>query len=445
MTIRLIQKPSIIPEMMVYIRRNEKATISDFIGLGLNQDTAYTALEKMMKLKLVFREKEAGFPVHIYYYLTKKGEMIANKLLEIESVLEQTVARYKADMEALEEAKGTEEEMLDVALKLGELCYAIGEWDEAIKYSERSLVLARSLDEKDGVLDSQFNIARIYEAKSEWDKALGSYQDLLDEARIQGKDQWTSEASMGLGRINWRRGSYDEAIKHLEACLAEARESSNTRGQAKALVDLGNVRAEMGEYDQALKFHSDALKILEELQDMNELARCYNNMGTVFRLRENYDMALEHYKKQLKIARKMNNPRGCGYGLTNAGYCHAKLGDLKKAMEYNDEAFELAKPLDDKNLTTSINLTYGVIYSIKREWNAASMWFSNSLDISKNMNIPYTEAMIHLEYGNMLKGRGTPDEAMRQYELALNLWKNIGNKMQTTYVSGMISALKAES
>ena len=79
--IGVLEKPVGTMKILVHLHQNEKTTITTLLkNEQLNQRTTYSALEKLQKEGLIFQEKTMGFPLCKYYFLTKKGKKVAERL-----------------------------------------------------------------------------------------------------------------------------------------------------------------------------------------------------------------------------------------------------------------------------------------------------------------------------------------------------------------------------
>lgn len=85
-----LEKPIGTLKILVHLRENKKATITNLIqDVELNQRTTYSALENLQNQGLIFQEKTNGFPVCKYYKLTEKGDEVAYYLDTVACLLTQ--------------------------------------------------------------------------------------------------------------------------------------------------------------------------------------------------------------------------------------------------------------------------------------------------------------------------------------------------------------------
>ena len=83
----LEQKASI--HILLALREYEKLTVSELIRIvPYTQNAVYTAKTKLIEAGLIKEEKKEIFPFTIVHSLTPKGRKVAEKLLEIEKILE---------------------------------------------------------------------------------------------------------------------------------------------------------------------------------------------------------------------------------------------------------------------------------------------------------------------------------------------------------------------
>lgn len=75
--------------VLVYLLKNDGSTVSDILNKGdFSQTSLYNALRKLKDAGLIEEKLEETFPRRRLISLTDKGRSVAEKLEEIERVLE---------------------------------------------------------------------------------------------------------------------------------------------------------------------------------------------------------------------------------------------------------------------------------------------------------------------------------------------------------------------
>jgi len=79
-------------EILLYLRKHSKASRSDLRdNIGVVLTTLYkTSLPTLKEVGLIHEETTKKFPYTVYIELTEKGKKIAEKLVEIETVLKES-------------------------------------------------------------------------------------------------------------------------------------------------------------------------------------------------------------------------------------------------------------------------------------------------------------------------------------------------------------------
>ena len=81
---------------------------------------------------------------------------------------------------------------------------------------------------------------------------------------------------------------------------------------------------------------------MKKLGDNDAIGTTTVNMGEIYFARNDYDSALIFYERSLEAYRK-SETGNVPYSLNNIGKVYAMKGDINKAIEYQKEAYEIAK------------------------------------------------------------------------------------------------------
>jgi DNA-binding MarR family transcriptional regulator len=77
-------------ELLILLLNNDKLKLSEIVRkLGRSQATIYRAIENLKELELV-SDETTGYPVKRFMSLTEKGRRVAEKLVEVEGVLQES-------------------------------------------------------------------------------------------------------------------------------------------------------------------------------------------------------------------------------------------------------------------------------------------------------------------------------------------------------------------
>jgi DNA-binding MarR family transcriptional regulator len=84
-----LEKPVGTIRILLHLAEMKETTISSLVReLGMNQRTAYSALDKLLSARLIYREEESNFPRFCKkYYLTDHGLAVAMVLRAADLVM----------------------------------------------------------------------------------------------------------------------------------------------------------------------------------------------------------------------------------------------------------------------------------------------------------------------------------------------------------------------
>ena len=108
-------------------------------------------------------------------------------------------------------------------------------------------------------------------------------------------------------------------------------------GDYRTLVEL---------YDSLLP--KDYLKDKSLLSKKNYHSTLIGSLGNAYRDLGEVRKAIEYYDEALRIAKEIEDKQGEGACLGNLGIAYHILGEVRKAIEYYDEALRIAKEIGDK-------------------------------------------------------------------------------------------------
>ncbi len=142
-------------------------------------------------------------------------------------------------------------------------------------------------------------------------------------------------------------GDYEKALEYHQKALLEVKKIKNESFkpvfQAQALNNIGFVYLSVNKSNEASQIFAEGLKIknLEDLQPVL-YASLLDNYG-YSRFKINPKEALKYFKEAFNVSDKLNDIQGKATSLTHLTEYYLAQNDTIKALEYNKEAYKLAK------------------------------------------------------------------------------------------------------
>jgi predicted ATPase/DNA-binding SARP family transcriptional activator len=155
---------------------------------------------------------------------------------------------------------------------LGILAGEQGDLDVARGAFERSLGLARSLEERDLTISALINLGNLRFFERDLERAGTLYGEALELGRLAGDPHRSGIALENLGAVALARGDLDDALLRFEECLAAVTESANEERIATVGRGLAHVLIERGERSRAAELLATSLATSRRLGEPAAIA-----------------------------------------------------------------------------------------------------------------------------------------------------------------------------
>ena len=239
--------------------------------------------------------------------------------------------------------------------------YKIGKLGEAITINQYSFELKKKIYPKDSALlqHGLKNRAFFYFKNNAYTKSIQSYEELL---RINSKNTYAADAYASLGRCYAKIGDYYKAAFHFDLARSLLQEKNAYKNLITNNINAAGVDikiATLSSYNRGIKnlLFTDSLA-----QKMNSKASTRYNinilLGTLYNQEKNlkFKKALDYYQEALEIAKKLNDSARIGRTLEIIGNLYNTFDpDLaihyhKKSIDYNDKKDTLQLAISISNI-----------------------------------------------------------------------------------------------
>ncbi len=269
----------------------------------------------------------AGDNAQAIYYLQKAGEKAQSV-----SAFSEALAFYEKARSLLPFEKGIENLQVALEVRIGEIMWILGNYDQARQSLLVALNLARALNNALGQADALYQLGRIAIRMSQLVDAERFISESLELATEIGNPSAKARAHYGLGVVSWRLGGdFATANMHYQACLELAREAGDTTQTINAVLGLGINAMRMRDYPAAHQYFSDGQKLAIEAGNQERLATIVLNEGEVWRAEGNFLQARNHYHRALSIARIIGEPALATVSQGNLGFTAMQTGETEEA------------------------------------------------------------------------------------------------------------------
>ncbi len=335
----------------------------------------------------------------------------------------------------------TDRRELDAYLRLANISYTIGDWDDAMSYYKRVTTLSHKLNEKVKLAEAQRNTGHIFKRQSEWDEGIKYFEASLDSLKGISNAVGVADSHRGLGYVYWRKGDYDKAKSNFIIAMENAEKSGDKAMIGMVHIEMGLVNSDMGNLEDAIGHYMESIKLLEEAREWQQLSRAYNNIGDTFLQQQQWEEAIKYFDLCKQSATKMNHMNMIGWSLFNTAEALAMSGNPDEAIEKCNESIEILKKLHDHVGISAAYRNLGTAYRFKEEWASAEKNFKEAEKRLDKINSPFNLAHLDLELGIMYAEKGDKSKAGKYLKKAAKIFEEIGAQKYLERVNEHLNGL----
>lgn len=261
------------------------------------------------------------------------------------------------------------------------------------------------------------------------------YRTAPDEALVYGTraknlaeqisfQKGLADAYKNIGLGNYMQGDYKDAIQDWELALEIYEELGDDQLVANIIGNIGSIYYSSGVSDLAIEYYLRALKIAEKLGDSKRIGTLLLNIGSVYSEQPTVlDTALNYYHRALQIGRSIEYQDLMGLGSINLGQLYLKKEAYDSAFFY----LEGAQAFLTSNIDIAASLNdIGKIYAEKGNFKAAIQYHQDALELAVQEQAQLEIARIFLGLASTSMKQGNPRLAIKYYEEAKVISKELG-------------------
>ncbi len=313
----------------------------------------------------------------------------------------------------------------DLRYYVGQACYKLAKYPEAIEHWQRALESERATHDRSGE-------ARTLRALAQLDKNQGRYAEGIalgeQAAAIYAELGDTRNAGLAwivLGAIHDSVGDYQLALQSYEHATA-AFGTERSANRANALYQIGITYKNLGQYSEALRHYSEALDIYRQLNDLGNQAVVLGNTGVLYGTMGDDERGIEYNQAALTLARKVKDRRGETIGLLNLADSYWRLGNRERAVQALEEDLALARSIGARTETALALKNLGDIHSVAGDFDRAREYYDEALRIQRDMGERRTEESTLIALSDLALREHHVDEAMNLARDALTIAHDSG-------------------
>ncbi|HET9479116.1 MAG TPA: tetratricopeptide repeat protein, partial [Pyrinomonadaceae bacterium] len=272
----------------------------------------------------------------------------------------------------------------------------------------------------------------VYNRKQDRSKAEEMFDKAEELYRAASNNEGVNEVLRQRGTLYRETGRYNEARAQFQQGLDAARATGLEAQQINALIDLSYLASNIGE-PEAESYAQQAVTIAQQKQLDNLAAAGLNELGISYHFKQDYAKAEHYFSEAIQLARANKGRVAEARGMSNLAGVYIATLRVDQGLELARQALDFFK---EKNYPqrASFCLTHMVRGNRRKgDYATALKWANEKLEIAKQGSAQPTIASSYVEIGAVLMEREDLPAALKQYDDALNIYKDLNNKLQISF------------
>lgn len=196
---------------------------------------------------------------------------------------------------------------------------------------------------------------------------------------------------------------------------------------------VGGCHRRLGDIQKALEHHEESLDILGKLNHVQQVS-AFEKAGLCCRIMGEYAKALQYLEDALEMA-LMNNQR-TGTLYCNVGLCHNVMGNEDQAIHYYHLGIQELRKIGDRNREALYLGNIANIYARQERYEEARSLYQEVIDISLETGVKANECITRGNFGDLLINIGaweqSEQELLKAIEIGTEIYPIAANVFQST-------------
>ena len=354
------------------------------IRLAIGPDAAATNREEIARLyggiglqSYYLRDDQAAETflrksIEAYGALGNRRQQAVN--LSLLGTTQGNAGRFDDAAKSVREALAIYEDVKDHAhvaeslARLANISFRGGDYRKALEWAFRALDLHRTLDtpEPRRMADLLENLGNIFWAIRQFDKALEYHRQCLELRLTIGERRALASTYSNIGLILSSNGNFDGALAEYAKALVIRRELNNPADLAVSLNNIGSVQMSLRKTAEARENLRESLALCEKHGYARESAPPLNSLGDIWRLEGDLKQALDYHGRALQARERSGDRLGVVTSLIEVAEDLEMQQDLpgaEKRLEQAVKAWEtLSQQVSDPTQLGTFRSAVGSLY-----------------------------------------------------------------------------------
>ncbi|NOZ63275.1 MAG: CHAT domain-containing protein [Calditrichaeota bacterium] len=300
-------------------------------------------------------------------------------------------------------------------------------WERAILYQKELVDRAKDSGDGEQLIEQMRYLIYFYTQNKDYDKAISYQKQYLQIAEKYHQKEEAADSYRRLGLVYEQSRDYSAAVENFSKAVQEYRALGDSLKVAECLKNRGRIfLLYLDQYARAINDQEAALHIFQNFGDVANSMELLQNLGMSHERLANYQKALELQQQGYELAKKLKSNQWIGLSLQYLANIYWKMADYQKALQYQKKAMALFKKLENKKFQSVALSTKGLIHMSLGDLEKAIEFETQALSLAEETGSLIDQATIHKNLSMMFRTAKRMDEASFHLREAIKLDEKSG-------------------
>lgn len=264
--------------------------------------------------------------------------------------------------------------------------YSNFDLDSAIIYAEKSIEIAKLLDDKKKFGDVSMVCGVYYLMKNNSEKGYENLSNALELYKAINESHNVAKVLNNIGIYYNERGMLEKALESYLEAAEYLEDSGSIRSKAMNGVNIGIVYLDQTNYDMALIYFYQAFEMFSEIDDTYGLAITNSNIGDVFIREKEFDKALQYHTTSYQCELKLNSSFGIAHELNKIGVIFYRQQKFHQALDTLKKALQIREDFNGESGICESSLNIGKVFNKLNDLSKAEKFCRRTYDLAHKIN-----------------------------------------------------------
>lgn len=221
-------------------------------------------------------------------------------------------------------------------LAISDVFEEVGNYEKSLQFLDKAFELSHAMPNASLHILVLTELGKMNAITNQPEEALQNFEEVLTLEEKLYQPGLKADALFNIARLHDKNGDQEKSVKFHKEALAIWRSLGNRLQEARLLNEIGGVYERMKNPDRALANYTAALEVYQIIDQKGGIAESYNNIGALYYQQEKIKEAVENLEKGLAAGHSSQTKDPVRRSYEYLSLCFEKLGDYKKALEYKD-------------------------------------------------------------------------------------------------------------